>query len=69
MFPSLVKVQSLDDYYNLLISAAQLGLLKRSFNAMLGVQALKGFGNHKMIKTELVKTQMSRLQGMVKISV
>ena len=69
MFPSLAKVQSLDDYYNLLVSAAQLGLLKRSFNAMLGVQALKGFGNQKMIKTELVKTQMSRLQGMVKISV
>ena len=34
---------------------------------MLGVQALKGFGNKKMIKTELVKTQMSKLQGMVKI--
>ena len=66
MFPSLAKVQSLEDYYNLLISAAQLGLLKRSFNAMLGVQALKGFGNQKMIKTELVKTQMSRLQGIVK---
>ena len=63
----MAQVQSLEDYYNLLISAAQLGLLKRSFNAMLGVQALKGFGNQKMIKTELVKTQMSKLQGMITV--
>ena len=58
----MAQVQSLIDYYHLLISAAQLGMLKRSFAAQLEIQSIKTMGNQRMIKHDLVQSHMAKLQ-------
>merc|ERR1711892_1050537 len=56
------QVGVMDDYYNLLISAAQLGMLKRSFASHLEIQSIKSLGAKRMIKHDLVQSHMARLQ-------
>ena len=58
----MAQVQLLIDYYHLLISAAQLGMLKRSFAAQLEIQSIKTLGNQRMIKHDLVQSHMAKLQ-------
>ena len=56
------QIQFYEDYYNLLISAAVLGGMKRSLNATLESHSMRTMGSSKMIKSGLVKSQLARTQ-------
>ena len=58
----MAQVQVMTDYYHLLISAAQLGLLKRSFASHLEIQSIKTLGKKRMLKHDLVQSHMAQLQ-------